>query len=68
MKLRRIPQNGRNGQRPFVLHSVNTEILSEKILDSRSQLSRPMKGEHEQPEGHDDQVGPAAELIRNELG
>ena len=47
MKLRRIPQIGRIGQRPFVLHSVNTEILSEKILDSRSQLSRPMKAYRE---------------------
>ena len=30
-----------------MLHSVNTEILSENILDSRSQLSRPMKAYRE---------------------
>ena len=30
-----------------MLHSVNTEILSEKVLDSRSQLSRPMKAYRE---------------------
>ena len=32
------------------------------------QADEGLQGEHEQPEGHDDQVGPAAELIRNELG
>ena len=32
------------------------------------QADEGLQGEHEQPKGHDDQVGPAAELIRNELG
>ena len=71
MKLRRIPQNGCNEQRPFVLHSVNTRNPEREHLGQpqpAEQADEGLQGEHEQPEEHDDQVGPAAELIRNELG
>ena len=54
-----------------MLHSVNTRNPEREHLGQSQpaeQADEGLQGEHEQPEEHDDQVGPAAELIRNELG